>query len=148
MIITTEKNRQFTFDVTHFGNKDMHELYIINPNTYEKMGCINFRQENDKFWIYILQIYEKHQNKGIGYALLNCLEFLAYLKDIKVIQGKFCPRNEFAKPLYDKCGYLMDTEKKSYPIIYKTINKNEIENKILPNIHNGNTAKQETEMEM
>jgi len=109
------------------------------------MGYVSYKQNKDTFWIYILQTYKNYQHNGIGFALLNCLEYMAYLDNISLIEGIFFPKNEFAKPLYDKCGYKIG-QKKSTPTIYKIINKREIENNIVPNISAGNTSTKEIEL--
>ena len=61
------------------------------------------------------------------------LEYFALQNRAQVVEGKFYPENEFAKPFYNKYGYSIDKEDyETY--IYKTLDYKRIKENIEPNI--------------
>ena len=95
------------------------------------MGEISFKIKSGKTWIYNIATEEAYQHNGIGQALIYVCEYMSATRNVKLIEGKYYPSNEFAKPFYDKNGY--EIIKEGYEtFIQKGIVKCEVLEKLEP----------------
>ena len=126
------KGKKYNVIIKYRSYMDFYEVEIAHENR-ERMGKINFKIKDRETWIYSIYTEEKYQHMGIGKALLEICEYLSSLKRVKLIEGKFFPTNEYARPLYEKNGYSINKE--SYEtFITKHINAKETRNRLADKI--------------
>ena len=133
----TEKSITYDLHLEYFDDDDFFCLSLFNDE-YEELGYLTFKAKSKPYrHIYINKIKNKssQQRKGIGSALIQALEFIAYVKNIPQIEGKFYPENEYAKPFYEKHGYKI--QKEYYEVeILKQLDFEKIKAEIEPKISN------------
>mgnify|MGYP002515756219 CR=1 FL=1 len=78
----------------------------------EKMGYITYKfiPKERLAWLCKIETYENFQHRGVATALLLFFEQQARSKRYFKIEGKYYPTNEFAKPFYQKMGYLVEKD--------------------------------------
>ncbi len=104
-------------------------------NKNETMGYLTFSVKKDYIWIYKIKVEEKFQHKGVGTGLMSALEYFAYTKGIRKIEGKYMPENKYAEPMYNKLGYYVDKEDYNWEV-FKILNLEAIKAQIAPKIKN------------
>ena len=113
-------NSNFCFELLYDRHKDYYTLNCLNADG-EKMGYLTFKMNaGQKAWIYYVYTNEKFYHQGVGRALLQTFEKIAFENGIRFVEGKFYPENQYARPLYNKTGYKI--ERDGYEtLIYKTL---------------------------
>ena len=93
-----------------------NDFYVVKcvDKDNEELGFINFEIKNNKVWIYKIETNPNFFHQGIGTALLNTMEYIAMLNNISRVEGKYYPTNEYTKPFYEKYGYYIPNQKKSW----------------------------------
>lgn len=125
------------FDSKILFNTEENSYRIEILDNSNVMGYATFRikrnRYQDSIWLYKIETYPKYAHTGVGTATINLLEYFALQNRAQVVEGKFYPENEFAKPFYNKFGYSIDREDyETY--IYKTLDYTKIKENIEPNI--------------
>ena len=69
------------------------------------MGFLTYKINSRNVWLNFVGTKKQYQHQGVGTALLKAFEYETYAKGVTYIEGKYFPKNEFAKPMYDKNGY-------------------------------------------
>ena len=134
------KTKNETIDIEIFkesgkGNdKDFYEIIAYNEQK-DVLGFVNF-SVGDKsiiygysantIWMWLIQTNENYQHSGIGQTLLNMMEYVAVITGYTRIEGKYYPKNEFAKPFYLKNNYKIDIDDYDQFII-KDIEKKDVQ---------------------
>ena len=94
---------------------DLHEYKIsaLSDNG-EEMGFATFavKQKERKVWLRKIQTNPGYENIGVGKAILDVLEYFTIQNRLCIIEGKFYPDNEYARPFYLKNNY--DISKEDY----------------------------------
>ena len=125
------------FDSKILFNTEENSYRIEILDNSNVMGYATFRikrnRYQDSIWLYKIETYPKYAHTGVGTATINLLEYFALQNKAQVVEGKFYPENEFAKPFYNKFGYSIDREDyETY--IYKALDYKKIKENIEPNI--------------
>lgn len=125
-------DKEFNIDV-EYSEKDKFFLLKAKNSNFQ-MGHVSFQLKKDKtIWIYKIVTNKMFYHQGVATALIYAMEYFAYNFNVKTIEGKFYPTNEFAKPFYEKLGY--EIYKEDYDTcLYKDLDYNFIVNNIKPNI--------------
>ena len=125
--ITTYKGKKYVYNITltHYTDDDYYSLNAWSKDNKE-MGFLTYKIMSDGIWVLKLETYEEYQNKGVASALMDLLEYECKKNCKDVIEGKFYPSNQFAKPFYENRGYLIEHETYGQTI-FKYIPKNETE---------------------
>lgn len=82
---------------------------VVDQSTYEKVGIlwVMANVQDNKAFIFDIEMYENHQGKGYGKATLKELDSFVLSKGIRHIGLNVFADNPTAKALYDKCGYVV-----------------------------------------
>ena len=121
-------------------DKDFYFVCCVENN--KKIGFISFQIKDGKTWIYKIETNKEHFHQGIGTALLFAMEYISMLNNVKVVEAKYYPENEFAKPFYEKYGYHIPNQTKNWEEydetwkMFKVLNYNKIKSQIENNITN------------
>lgn len=103
--ISTKQNKTINLKLENVN--DNSYMLLALSNTDEIMGSayfsVNYKER--KVWLKKIETDEKYQNQGVGKALIDVLEFFTINQNMRYIEGKFYPDNEYAKPFYLKNGY-------------------------------------------
>lgn len=128
-------NKEFEAKILYNQEQNSYRIEILDNSNI--MGYATFKLKRNKYqdsiWLYKIETYPKYAHTGVGTATINLLEYFALQNRVQVVEGKFYPENEFAKPFYNKYGYSIDREDyETY--IYKTLDYKRIKENIEPNI--------------
>lgn len=128
-------NKEFEAKILYNSDDDIYRIEVLNGS--KVMGYATFKLKRQRFldsiWLYKIETNKEYAHKGVGSAVINLLEYFAYQNRAHTVEGKYFPKNEFAKPFYDKFGYSI--EKEGYETyIYKTLDFKTIKQNIEPNI--------------
>ena len=93
-------------------DKDFYFVCCVENN--KKIGFISFQIKDGKTWIYKIETSKNFLHQGIGTALLFAMEYISMLNNVKVVEAKYYPENEFAKPFYEKYGYHIPNQAKDW----------------------------------
>lgn len=106
---------------------DLNDFYTVKALSFAEvlLGAMTFKtkQENycKKIWLYKIETFGEHQQKGVGTKLINFLEFFAQQNGVRFIEGKYYPENDRTKSFYEHRGYSI--EKDGYDwFVYKNLN--------------------------
>ena len=58
-----------------------------------------------KIWLQNIETHEEYAHKGIASALICIIEYFALTHKITEIEGKYYPKNGYAKAFYEKNGF-------------------------------------------
>lgn len=107
----------------------------------EEMGFITFKVLSDHAWIYKLETKEKFAHQGVASAVVDIAEYIIAVENSKnQVEAKYMPDNEFALPFYQKNGYYVPNQTKSWDDydetwrMFKMLDKNEIRERVEKNI--------------
>ena len=86
---------------------EVDDYYKIVAYSSDKkaMGFLTYKITRGKVWLNYVETKPKYQHQGVGSALIKTFEYEVYGKGLRFVEGKYFPKNEFAKPMYDKNGY-------------------------------------------
>ena len=86
---------------------ELDDYYKIVAYSADKkpMGFLTYKISRGKVWLNYVTTSKKYQHQGVGTALIKTFEYEIYNRGLRFIEGKYFPKNEFAKPMYDKNGY-------------------------------------------
>ncbi len=103
-------NIQLT-NVDEYSNE--YKISALDDNGNE-MGYATFsvNKKERKVWLRKIETYSGYQNLGVAKAILDVLEYFTVQNRLCMIEGKFFPDNEFARPFYEKNNY--DIYKEDY----------------------------------
>ena len=102
----------------HSQNFNPKLLKIIIKSRID-IGCISIIEENDKYFLSIIEILTKYQNQGIGTSLIKKLLSKAEKKN-KTVYLQVLRTNEKAQKLYKNLGFTIDNETDThYKMVYK-----------------------------
>ncbi|OAB36989.1 GNAT family N-acetyltransferase [Paenibacillus glacialis] len=65
-----------------------------------------FRKSYKSIYVHQLNILEAHRNKGLGKKIMNKVNDIAELNNIKKIELDYWSKNDSAKNFYEKNGYI------------------------------------------
>lgn len=106
----------------------------------EKIGFINFEIKNNKTWIYKIETNKNYLHQGVGTALIDMMEYISMLNKIERVEGKYYPENEYAKTFYEKYGYYIPNQKRSWDeydetwTMFKNLDYNKIKQNMATNL--------------
>lgn len=128
-------NREFEAKILYNEYDNTYLIKILDGSNV--MGYASFkvkrRQYQDSIWLYKIETNPNYAHMGVGTATICLLEYFALNKRVQVIEGKYFPKNEFAKPFYEKYGYSI--EKDGYEtFIFKYLDYKKIKENIEPKI--------------
>lgn len=139
--VNLTNSNEVEYDLNVNKQEDFYNVVCVLSN--EEAGFINFEIKDNKTWIYKIETKENHYHKGVGTALLNAMEYISMLNNTKRVEGKYYPDNKYTKPFYEKYGYFIPNQTKSWDdydetwTLYKDLDFNKIkeyaENKIKEN---------------
>lgn len=110
--------REYQLELWHDEVRNYYALRCVDG--VKEMGLLTFNARNGRAWIYNVSTRPQYQNIGVGRTMLVVFESFLSAKKITLIEGKFYPTNEFAKPLYENLGYKI--EKDGYEtMLYKIV---------------------------
>lgn len=124
--ISKKQNKYIEMKLSHLDGND-YELVALSDSD-AIMGKANFAiiSKQRKVWLRKIETKPEFQDKGVGQALLDTLEYFTIQKGLKHIEGKFYPDNEYAKPFYLKNDY--DIYKEDYETyVEKYLNPQNVE---------------------
>lgn len=98
------KVKNITLKSKYVPQDDYYEITAYS-NANKKMGFLTYKINRSNVWLNFVGTSKKYQHQGVGTALIKTFEYEIYKKGQRFIEGKYYPKNEFAKPLYDKNGY-------------------------------------------
>lgn len=105
-----------------------YTLYASKGETL--MGFATFLFKNEygirKMWLQYIETKEKFAHQGVATAMINIMEYVSYKNHVDRVEGKYYPKNEYAKPFYEKNGYDIDHEYYDW-YIDKRLEFNEVE---------------------
>ena len=87
-------------------SKTRVELVAKNDEN-EQIGYLSFLAQDKKIWLLYLKTEEQFQHRGVATALVQQMEEYAKNNHVKEIEGRYMPSNKFAKPFYNKMGYII-----------------------------------------
>ena len=98
--------------VFKFCEENIYQIDVFTPETEkigDKIGIVNFSLKcngySNNLWINIIDVKDEYQFKGIGQALLDAVETFAKMRRVYAIEGRFYPRNQYARNFYEKNGF-------------------------------------------
>ena len=111
--LSAKQNKEINIQLINTDNDKEFQARAIADNG-DVMGTAYFsvNRKERKLWLRKIETKPKYQNLGIGKALLDTLEYFTIQNRLCVIEGKFYPDNEYARPFYLKNGY--DIYKEDY----------------------------------
>lgn len=106
------KSGVFDFKLKYNEADNYYTLKALDSK--KEMGMATFLFKSDrwsrKLWLQYIETKEKYAHSGIATAMIQIVEYFAYKNHVEEIEGKYYPKNEFAKPFYEKNGYDIDQE--------------------------------------
>lgn len=108
---------------------DYKKISLVVKSSKEEIGFVTFKIKklrNRVAWLQRIEVQKKYQSQGFGDTLITLME--DYLVDhlCNVVEGKFWPLNNHARPFYKKHGYdIVREDFETY--IYKYGLKKEVE---------------------
>ncbi len=92
-----------------YKDKKFYEIVAYNANKKE-IGNLNFSIHKNGAWLYIIETNKEYQHRGIGQSLLNVMEYMLVKSSCYHIEGKYYPKNRFAKPFYLKNNFKIEND--------------------------------------
>ena len=88
--------------------EDYKKISLVVKSSKEEIGFVTFKikkLKNRVAWLQRIEVQKKYQSQGFGDTLITLME--DYLIDNRclVVEGKFWPLNNHARPFYKKHGY-------------------------------------------
>lgn len=77
----------------------------------KEMGHATCILNEDSLWLNKIETYKEYAHQGIGSAIIDIVEYLAMQKRKPMVDGKYYPLNEYAKPFYEKHGWFIPNQK-------------------------------------
>ena len=106
------KNGEIDCELKYSDEGDFYTLYAFDGK--DLMGFSTFLFKNEyginKMWLQYIETKEQFAHKGVATALINIMEYISYNNRVDKVEGKYYPKNEYAKPFYEKNGYDIDHE--------------------------------------
>ena len=128
------KGKQVDVDVVHIEQDDYYELRAKEKD--QIVGTLNFKKSKRNKGVAFLNditVNEEYMGKGYGNILIKAFEYVALNLNLFLVEGKFYPENNRAKPFYIANGYAI--EKDDYDtIVVKTLDREKIKQEIEPRI--------------
>ena len=111
--LSAKQNKEINIQLINTDNDKEFQARAIADNG-DVMGTAYFAiiRNERKVWLRKIETKPEYQNLGIGKALLDTLEYFTIQNRLCVIEGKFYPDNEYARPFYLKNNY--DIYKEDY----------------------------------
>ena len=108
-----QNNKPINIQLVNTDNLNEYRISALADNG-EEMGFATFliKKSERKVWLRKIATNPEYQNLGVAKAILDVLEYFTVQHRLCVIEGKFYPDNEFAKPFYQKNNY--DIYKEDY----------------------------------
>ena len=96
-------------------NNGFYDIRCYDESENE-MGFVTFKlnKNEGKIWLYKIETHDDFLHRGVATALINTMEYVAMKNSINCIEGKYYPENDFAKPFYEKYGYYLPNQTKSW----------------------------------
>ena len=109
--ISQKHNKEIIIQLINIDNENEYQAQAIADNG-DIMGTISFliKRKDHTVWLRKIETNPKYQHQGVGQALLDTLEYFTIQKRLCLIEGKFYPDNEFARPFYLKNNYSIDKD--------------------------------------
>ena len=108
-----QNNKPINIQIVNTDNLNNYRISAITDNG-DEMGFATFsiKKKDRSVWLRKIETNPQYQNLGVAKAILDVLEYFAVDNRLCLIEGKFYPDNEFAKPFYKKNNY--DIHKEDY----------------------------------
>jgi len=74
----------------------------------KEVGYLRFLLINEgsrSAWLNLIEVPDECQHRGIGGSLITIFEYICVKMRSYNIEGRYYPKNNYAKPFYDKYGY-------------------------------------------
>ena len=109
--ISQKQNKEITIHLINVDNENEYQAQALADNG-DIMGSISFliKRKDRLVWLRKIETRPEYQHQGVGQALLDTLEYFTIQKRLCMIEGKFYPDNEFARPFYIKNNYSIDKD--------------------------------------
>lgn len=110
--ISKKAKKYLEIKLKSLGDNEYEILALSDNDTIMGKATFVIKPRQRTVWLRKIETYPQFQDKGVGQALLDVLEYFTVSKGLRHIEGKFYPDNEFAKPFYLKNDY--DIYKEDY----------------------------------
>ncbi|MFX1451542.1 MAG: GNAT family N-acetyltransferase [Promethearchaeota archaeon] len=105
----------------YFARKFQPELNKIIIKSGRKIGCISIIEEDEYYFLSLIEILPKYQNQGIGSSLIKAL-LLKAERINKPVYLQVLKSNIKAQNLYTRLGFKLTEETETHiKMIYKNI---------------------------
>lgn len=143
--ISKKAKKYFEIEFKGLGDNEYELLALSDNDTIMGRASFVIKPKRRTVWLRKIETYPQFQDKGVGQALLDVLEYFTVSKGLKHIEGKFYPDNEYAKPFYLKNDY--DIYKEDYETyIEKYLNPEQVVFANKARIHGFEVKENENEM--
>lgn len=107
---TIIRDKEYDVDIKYTAYMRFYEVEILDDDR-KRMGKITFKigrkDQSNETWIYSIATDPDYHHMGVGTTLLKICEYMTSLQGIRVIRGRFMPFNDYARPMYEKNGYVI-----------------------------------------
>lgn len=111
--LSQKQNKPININLVNVDGMNEYRISAIADNG-DEMGFAVFsvKKQDRKVWLRKISTKPEYQNLGVAKAMLDVLEYFTVQHRLCMIEGKFYPDNEYAKPFYQKNNY--DIYKEDY----------------------------------
>ena len=101
-----QNNKPINIQIVNTDNLNNYRISAITDNG-DEMGFATFsiKKKERSVWLNKIKTNPNYQDTGVAKAIIDILEYFTFEKRLCLIEGKFKPENEFARPFYEKNGY-------------------------------------------
>lgn len=110
--ISKKQKKYLEIQLNHLENNEYEILALADNDTVMGMATFAIKPKERKVWLRKIETLPQFQDKGVGQALIDVLEYFTATNGLRHIEGKFYPDNDYAKPFYLKNDY--DIYKEDY----------------------------------
>lgn len=127
------------FDMQIIKEKGCFYITCFSKNK-EEMGIVSFKINENFLWVYKLKTNQNFYRQGVASAILDIVEYIAIKNGVNIIEGKFFPDNNYALPFYEKNGFHVPNQTKTwddydpYWRLYKILDIKTVKEKVANNI--------------
>lgn len=111
--LSQKQNKPININLVNVDGMNEYRISAIADNG-DEMGFAVFsvKKQDRKVWLRKISTKPEYQNLGVAKAMIDVLEYFTVQHRLCMIEGKFYPDNEYAKPFYQKNNY--DIYKEDY----------------------------------
>ena len=89
-------------------DEDYKRISLVVESNKDEIGYVSFKIKvncEKTAWLQKIAVHEKYQSQKFGDMLIKLFEDYAVKHHCNIVEGKFYPTNQHARPFYIKHGY-------------------------------------------